>query len=609
MQKRLKGLQQPMKKIGKKIQNMNKKTHILLFFLLASQLLIGQVAFTAKPSKTNLGINERLRIDFTMNKDGDNFYPPSFSGFKVVGGPSQSVSNSWVNGKRSFSKVYTYILSPTKQGRFTIGQAKITVDGKQYKTSPLKIKITAAIDKPKNANDPSYVASENIHLVAEISKSSPYINEAVTILYKLYVGSGVNVSNFNAIDVPKFADFWNQDMPIKQFKIEQGTYKGETYQYIVVKKTVLYPQKTGKINIAPLTLDVAVNVPTNRRDFFGGRLYQSVNQKVASKNRKLTVKALPEKNKPANFTGAVGQFEFDVTTTKKVLKSGESFQAAVKVTGKGNLKLFKLPKLVLPSALEVFDPEYKENVRTVYSGMRGTIRDTYTVVPKYKGNYPINPISFSYFNPKTKQYHTLKSINHVIEVLTGTTPTQTGNGALDDRKEKNYIIETNTHFRSFQTTPNLVAMHQNQFFKSNLFWALLLLPLLLLPLLYVFQKGKQHVTSDIQGNAKRKSSKIAKKYLSEAKKNRTNSTLFYESLHRSLHNYLKAKLPLETAEFSQENIAKSFSERGIPEVTTTLFLDLITSCDMARFAPTNTKTMQADYDKAIQVISEIEKTI
>jgi hypothetical protein len=160
-------------------------TVILTFFMCG--MLSAQVAFDAKVSKTQLGINERLRVDFTMNKDGDDFEPPNFENFTVVGGPSQSISNSWVNGVRSFSKSYSFFLAPKKRGKFTIGQATIKIEGETYKTLPINITVTAAIDKPKDPNDPDYIASNNIHLVAEISNANPYLNEAITVVYKLYV--------------------------------------------------------------------------------------------------------------------------------------------------------------------------------------------------------------------------------------------------------------------------------------------------------------------------------------------------------------------------------------------------------------------------------------
>ena len=68
------------------------------------------VSFKMVLSKSSMGINERIRVDFVMNKDGDNFVPPSFEGFKVVMGPSQAISSSWVNGVRSFSKTFSYTL-------------------------------------------------------------------------------------------------------------------------------------------------------------------------------------------------------------------------------------------------------------------------------------------------------------------------------------------------------------------------------------------------------------------------------------------------------------------------------------------------------------------
>ena len=135
------------------------KPHILLLTFFMSGFLSAQVSFEAKVSKKRLGINERLRIDFTMNTDGDNFEPPSFKNFTVVGGPSQSINNSWINGTRSFSKSYSYFLAPKKRGEFTIGQATIEIEGKIYKTVPVKITVTAAIDKPKDPNDPNYIAS------------------------------------------------------------------------------------------------------------------------------------------------------------------------------------------------------------------------------------------------------------------------------------------------------------------------------------------------------------------------------------------------------------------------------------------------------------------
>ncbi|PKP39518.1 MAG: BatD protein, partial [Bacteroidetes bacterium HGW-Bacteroidetes-13] len=170
------------------------------FVLFSVTGVLAQMQFETKVSKDKLGINERLRVDFTMNQDGDNFTPPNFEDFTVVAGPSQAVSNTWINGVRSFSKTYTYFLTPKRRGKTLIQQASIEYDGQVYKTIPVSIEVTAAVEIPTDPNDPEYIASQSIHLVAELSKSSPFLNEPITVTYKIYVNPYTNVSGWQVID-------------------------------------------------------------------------------------------------------------------------------------------------------------------------------------------------------------------------------------------------------------------------------------------------------------------------------------------------------------------------------------------------------------------------
>ena len=276
---------------------------ILSFLLFAGGFLQAQVRFEAKVSRDQLGINERLRVDFEMNDDGDNFRPPSFEGFTVVGGPNQKVSQSFLNGKMSFSKTYSFYLQPKERGKLEIGQAEVEIENKIYKTSPIAVNVGAAVDKPTDGDNSEMIADSNLHLVAEVSKSNPYLNEAITVVYKLYVSPRISVSNWRELDSPKYADFWSQNIDQKM-RVQDGEYMGEPYRYVILRKTILYPQKTGELNIEPLALSVAVDVPSNRRDIFGSRIYKTVNQTVAADNKKINVKALPD-GKPADRKSVV----------------------------------------------------------------------------------------------------------------------------------------------------------------------------------------------------------------------------------------------------------------------------------------------------------------
>ncbi len=590
-------------------QRMKLIKYILLFIILVPSIASAQVTFEAKVSKKKLGINERLRIDFVMNKDGDNFNPPSFEHFTVIG-PNQSISNSWVNGVKSYSKTYSYFLVPKKRGKFTITQATIEIEGETYKTLPVRVEVTAAVDKPTNPNDPNYVVSENIHLVTEISKTNPYLNEAITVVYKLYVSPNVRLSNLRELDTPRYNDFWSQTIGIKEFKLEKGTYKEEDYHYVVVRKMVLYPQKTGKLELEPLTLNISVDVPTNRRDFFGSRIMQTVHKTVATPNRTITVKKLPENGKPDNFTGAVGDFNFKVYTSKNELKATEALQATIEVSGKGNLKLFKLPRLTLPSSLEVYEPEYIEKVSTNLSGMQGKIYDSYTIVPSFQGKYPIPSISFSYFDLKSERYKTISSKELIINVTEGPTNSSLNNennsASVNNKKQ---IIISNEQFSSFKTQPNLVSMHTKHFFKTKLFWTVLLAPFLAIPIAIIIRRKKDERDSDVVGQKVRKANRLARKYLSEAKKSLGKKTAFYDALERALHNYLKAKLNIETSEFSKDKIQELLKEKSVNENTIIEFNGLLESCELARYSPFTNVEMQQDYDKAAKVISTIDKQI
>ena len=585
------------------------KLNILLLTFFMSGILSAQVSFDAKVSKKQLGINERLRVDFTMNTDGDDFEPPNFENFTVVGGPSQSINNSWINGVRSFSKSYSYFLAPKKRGKFTIGQATIEIDGEIYKTLPIKITVTAAIDKPKDPNDPNYIASQNIHLVAEISNTNPYLNEAITVVYKLYVAQGTGVRNWRELDSPRYSDFWSQNIDVKGINnIQNGTYKGEDYRYVVLKKAVLYPQKIGKLTIEPLSLDVTVEVPSQRRDIFG-RSTTPVNRTISSGNRTINVKPLPENEKPKDFSGAVGNFDLKVTTNKQTLKATEALELKVSVSGKGNLKLFRLPKLVLPSALEVYEPEHSENVQIRGSGMQGAISDTYTVVPNFQGSYPIPNVSFSYFDLKTKRYKTLTSERLIIEVNEGPKSAGSPNNNPSGTVTENVITPNLNQFSSFKTTTTFLPITSKPFFNSNLFWLLLLGPFLLIPLIMLMVRNRMTRALDVSGNKIRKTNRLARKYLSAAKKSLGKKEEFYNALERALYNYLKSKLRLETSEFNKEKIEELLGDQNVNSTTLEGFISLLTSCELARYTPLSTVDMQNDYSKAASIINALDKQL
>ena len=574
--------------------------HIIIFLIGFSGF--SQVNFTTKLSKNRLGLNERVKVEFSVDKSGDNFVPPKFDNFRIVGGPSQSIRNSWVNGKRSYSKTYSYFLSPIEKGSFEIGQASIEVDGEIYKTLPAQIIVTSAVDQPTNPNDPNYLADKKIHLVTELSNNNPFLNEAISVVYKLYVSPDTGVDNWRELEAPRYANFWSNNIDIKSLNVQNGTYNGEPYRFVVLRRTLLYPQKTGTLKIEPLTLDISVQVPSNRRDFFGNLITSSINKTVSSGSSLINVKLLPTDNKPTDFSGAVGNFSFETKSDKKELLIDEAFQLSLIVSGNGNFNLFDDPKISLPNSLEVYEPEKISNVSVKANGIKGKVNNKYTIVPNNPGKYTIPEIKFSFFNPKLEEYKTIYSDPIYVDVEGSYNNLIEPEGVT----EKNKIQLSQNQFFSFKTKTKFTKVNQDIFFNSINYWILFSSPFILCFIIFLLNKIARNYNSKKVDELKL-ARNLSIKLLDKSKTLIGNKEEFYESIDKALTTYLKIKLNLKNSEFKKEDIRIKLSQIQLEKKTMDLLFEIFENCQLARYTPLNIDAMSEDYKKAKLFLELIEK--
>jgi hypothetical protein len=582
--------------------------YILILCALMSLSTYAQTPeLVASVSKNKLGLNQRVKIQFTINKQGaDNFQAPNFKNFQIVSGPSQSISQSWVNGNASFSQSYSYIVKPLKKGEFLIPAASIKLNNKILISKSVKVIVLDPVEIPKDPNDPNYIAQQNVHLVAEISKSSPYVGEGIYVEYRLYVSQNISVRDFSYTDSPQYNGFWNQDIKIRGLTTQNGTYNGEQYRYVVLQKALLIPTKSGKLTIDPIEMDIVIGVPTGRGDFFGNPIVKNVTKSFASAKKFIRSKDLPIEGKPESFNGAVGDFNFIVSSSKNILKSNETATVSVKVTGNGNLKLFELPEIKTPSELEVFTPEQKEKINVTSRGIRGSVTKNYTVVPQFKGKYKVPSTEFSYFDLKEKKYVRLTSEDIFVDVLEGKELVTDSDLASNSKKD---IVATGANFRYIQTSSTFSLANESGFYTSKFYYLILILPLLFIPIGIVIAKRNDARNNDVLGNKLRKADRLAKKYLSEAKKQLGTKEAFYVALEKALHNYLKAKLRIETSDISKEKITELLKRKSVNESTIRSFIEVFNSCDMARYSPVSVVEMKDDYEKSKLVITQIDKQL
>lgn len=576
------------------------KKFYILFLLLNSLILSSQVKFDASVSKSKLGLNERLRVDFVMNQNGDNFSPPNFENFQVIGGPNQSIKTSYVNGERSFSKTYSYFLKPLKKGNLKITQASIEIEGEIYKSLPLEVFITDSVNQPSDSVT-QYYNDDDIELRALVSKGSPYLNEPITVIYKLYYKAPINISDARENETPNYKDFWSQTIKIPQLKVQREIYRGQDYNVVEWRKVVLYPQKSGELEISPLSLNLVLDVPTDKRDFFGNVIYDQTSQFISTGMRKINVKDLPRAGKPDSFTGAVGQFDFDVILNKSSLRATESFTAELKVNGNGNLKLFDLPNILVPNSMELFDPEREELINTNLSGMNGTVSKSFTIIPKFQGNFPIEEVEFSYFDPNTEQYKVLKSPRLTVDVYDGPT---IGNSISNDNSN---VITSDDSFRFIKLKGNLKPANRDIFFESQFFYILasspFILSLAIIALSAYRKKRKQSYSESIKAEEKK-----IKKMLETALSSLGDKDLFYDIIEKCIISSLMLKSSVRMESLNKEKIKEITQEKGFSKETISLIISLIENCEKAKFSKSSDTVMNNDLESAKEVINTILKS-
>ncbi|MDA8934695.1 BatD family protein [Flavobacteriaceae bacterium] len=575
------------------------KKLLILLLTFNTLILSSQVKFDVSVSKSKLGLNERFRVDFVMNQNGDNFSPPKFENFQIIGGPNQSIKTSYVNGERNFSKTYSYFLKPLKKGRLKISQASIEIDNEIYKSLPIEVLITDSVKQPSDAVT-QYYNDDDIELRALISKGSPFLNEPITVVYKLYYKAPINISDARETETPKFKDFWSQTIKIPQLKVQREVYKGQNYNVVEWRKVVLYPQRVGELEISPLSLNLVLDVPTDKRDFFGNVIYDQTSQLISTGMRRINVKNLPTQGKPDSFSGAVGEFEFDVILNKNSLRATESFQAELKVKGSGNLKLFDLPNILVPNSMELFDPEREELINTNLSGMSGSISKLFTIIPRFQGNFPIEEVEFSYFNPETEKYKILKSPRLTIDVYDGPALSNT------ITNDNSNIITPDDSFRFIKIKGNLREIKNDIFFESKLFYALATSPfalLLSLLALTIYRRNRMESSDELIRIEERQINKM----IESAKDSVGDKILFYDKIEKAIIKSLIVKFSIRMESLNKDKIEKIGEEKGLSRNDITLIIRLIENCEKARYSQSSDSIMNKDLEYARKSIYAILK--
>jgi len=273
-----------------------KRIFLLITFLTQLTVFAQEVKFEARTDKNSYALNEKILLSYSINNDGDNFEAPAFEGFKVEGpyinkGNQSSITiiNGKVTSKREIFTQLNFILTPKSKGTFKVQPAKIEYEGKIYQSNPVVINITNAVQVPVDPNDPLAQVGDGVHLVAEISKQNPLVNEPVTVVYKIYFDPRYGVNNVRETENPAYNGFWSQYQDIKNLKVVLSKFNGKDYAMVEWRKVILYPLEAGNKPLEPLSITMDVNVPVRRTSPFDDP-YKTVSKTVSAGARTINVR-------------------------------------------------------------------------------------------------------------------------------------------------------------------------------------------------------------------------------------------------------------------------------------------------------------------------------
>jgi hypothetical protein len=623
---------------------MKSKSLIFILSLFFSVSLFGQAKFYASLNTKSIPLNQNFQLNFTLeNANGQNLRLPNLGDFQVLSGPNTSQSMQWVNGTTTQSVTYSYILRPTKEGTFKIGKASIAVGGVNMESNEVQISVTAPVQQnaqqqqrrspnpfsfdpfedPFAAMDeveePAVSSAdlekqirENVFLKMTTSQNEVYVGEHIVATLKLYYR--LNFGNVQMTKSPKFDGFWSQEIPIVQNqKPKVENINGQQFYVLEVQKYNLYPQRIGSLQVSPAELNMIVQVQSQKRrdvwSLFSGGGVQNLNYKPTSNIAKIRVKEPPTANQPKGYNGAVGQFSFETKLSSKEAKTDEAITLTVKVSGSGNLNTIEIPKPELPEEFEVFDPKTKEDMR---NGVSGYKQYDYLIIPRQPGNYKIEPIAFSYFDPNKEKYFTIQSPEYSLNV-TGA-PSQNvvqNNTSVTEKSNAEAVKNLGKDIRYIHTDESALETTSN-FVSSPLHYGLMISPIFLFLGLIAVKRNSDEDAKDIAGSKLRRAKKMAKKRLTNAEQhlNANAPKLFYDEISRAVLGYLSDKLLIAAADLSKENIGEKLASKNVSTALVEEIRQLLENCEFALYTnQTSPANMEQQYQNAIKLISSLEDVL
>ena len=601
---------------------------VILFFILISTVIgawADGITFTANAPEVVVS-GDQFRLSYTINSQKvRDFRAPNIQGFEVLMGPSRSTQSSTQinngNVTSTSSITFTYILMAGKEGTYKIPGATIVANGDNYTSNSVEIKVLPPDQSAGSSNGSSSNSSRNqansgkitdkeLFITATASKTNVYEQEAILLTFKVY--TQVNLTQLHG-DTPDLKGFHTQEVELPQqktFSLEH--YNGRNYNTTIWQQFVLFPQRSGKLEIPSVSFEGTVSQRVASADpfdaFFNGGNYVNINKKLVTPKLTIDVKELPE-GKPANFSGGVGEFTLSSSINTQELKTNDAVTIKLVISGTGNMKLINTPEVGFPQDFEIYDPKVENKFNLTRNGLAGNKVIEYLAIPRHAGTYTIPPIEFSYFDLKSQSYKTLKTDAYTLNIAKGE-----GNSeqVVSNFISKEDLKVLGQDIRYIKTGETRLAKKDDYFFGSMNYYLWYLIPLVLFITFMVIYRKQAMENANVAKVRTKKANKVATKRMKNAGKllAEKKSEAFYDEVLKALWGYISDKLSMPVSQLSKDNIEEELQKHQVADELIKEFINNLNECEFARYAPGNQdEKMDKIYSSAIDVISKMENSI
>ena len=594
---------------------------ILFLAIISAFSAVSQTSFKIVPPG-NVIAGRNFSLTFRLSNGQANApKPPELQGCDLLYGPSVSTmsSSQYINGQMlsSTSVDYTYMYRATTPGKVTVPEVTINSGGKSYTSSSVSIEIlppdrqtqsqsqqgqqqtppVSAVDP--TTHRPGNVSPNDLFVRVSFSKSHAMEQEAVMATIKVY--TKYSITSFLVTQQPLFDGFLSEELPV-DLEVNLENYNGQNYNTAVLKRLLLYPQKSGKLTVNSGKDDITIQqFELVNMGFFTTQ--RPVERQITTESNMASIEitSLPEP-RPAGFDGAVGRFSVSTDLQPELLRTNEAAVYTYTIKGTGNIRYLKQPDIKFPSSIDRYTPKTDIDARIAGANTTGTYKVDYTIVPQEAGKVVIPGTPFVYYDLDKKEYVTLDTRTYELNVAKGSSTS-----SVVEQREIDKTMHDILHIKPSSNDSRHKEV--SYIFHNGLYWLTFIIAIAILICIAIIYRRRLKFNADIKGKKHARANRVVSKRLKAARefmKSHENEK-FYAELAKAMWGYISDKLSIAPSQLIRDNIASQLENYGASQETTAQVLTVLDECEMARFTPNHSDQEVAKlYDEAVSAIRSLE---